>query len=33
MLQCFVKMADVGLRSGGGIGDATLPLSYDNKEM
>lgn len=33
MLQCFVKMADVGLRSGGGIGDATLPLSYENKEM
>ena len=26
-------MADVGLRSGGGIGDATLPITYDNSEM
>ena len=33
MLQCFVKMADIGLRSGGGIGDATLPITYDNNEM
>lgn len=26
-------MADVGLRSGGGIGDATLPITYDNNEL
>ena len=33
MLQCFVKMMDAGLRNGGGIGDATLPIVFDNKEM
>lgn len=33
MLQCYVKMLDAGLRNGGGIGDATLPIVFDNKEM
>jgi inositol 1,4,5-triphosphate receptor type 3 len=32
MLQCYVKMLDAGLRNGGGIGDATLPIVYDNTE-
>jgi len=32
MLQCYVKMIDSGLRNGGGIGDATSPVSYDHNE-
>ena len=32
MLQCYVKMIDAGLRNGGGIGDATSPISYDQNE-
>jgi len=32
MIQCFVKVLDAGLRNGGGIGDATLPVLYGSIE-
>ena len=31
MFQCYVSMINLGLRNGGGIGDAVKPESYDNK--
>lgn len=30
MFQCFVTMLDKGLRFGGGIGDVTEPIHYNN---
>lgn len=32
MFECYLTMLDVGVRSGGGIGDATLPITYDDNE-
>ena len=30
MFQCFVTMLDKGMRNGGGIGDATIPIHYND---
>lgn len=32
LMQCFMKMMDAGLRNGGGIGDATSIIAYDENE-
>ena len=31
-VDMLVKMIDAGLRNGGGVGDATTPISYDQNE-
>ena len=32
VIQCLVKLLDAGLRNGGGIGDATVPVIYGRME-